>query len=808
VRSASGKMHAFLSITDVTERRQAEEALAESESRFRTVIENSRDGINMLDLATGRYVVYSSSQVELTGFTREELAGFTAEEGYERVHPEDRHISVEQQRMVAAGEDMPEPVEYRWRVKSGEYRWFSDTRKLVRDVEGRPAFLVGTSRDITERKRAEAERERLLAEVEAANAEVGRERTQLEAVLEATPEPILVYDPDGRITRLNAAGRALVSAATNPARPLAERLAESCPVSADGRPLAPTETVTARALAGERVEGSLIGFDWPGRGRVWYSASAAPIRGAGGRIEGAVAVETDITQLRRTQEQLAQERERLAITLHSIGDGVIATDSAGRVVLMNPVAERLTGWSEAEASGRPLAEVFDVVGPMTGEPPQDPVARVLETGGVAKPTNSAFLISRDGSRYVLAHTAAPIRDSSGMVTGTVFVFQDVTLRHRLEAEAEKANKLESLGVLAGGIAHDFNNLLVGILGNVLLARLDADEASEQYEVLEEAGQAAVRAKSLTQQLLTFAKGGDPLRKEQPLGPVIMEATRFALRGSRNVQASYDLATDLWPAAVDAGQLAQVMHNLVLNATQAMPTGGTITVSAKNRLLSEDSPLPLPAGRYVEVVVRDTGTGIAPGNLRRVFDPYFTTKAGGSGLGLAVCYGIVSKHDGYIGVESEPGQGATFTFYLPASAGEVAEPQSAPLHAGSKGRVLVMDDEDIVLRVAKRTLAKLGYQADVAADGLAAIELYRQAMQEGNPYDVVILDLVVPSGFGGMETLRRLRQEDAGVRAIVCSGYSDDPAMSQFAHFGFAASLGKPACLEEIQAAIDAAMAAS
>ena len=362
---------------------------------------------------------------------------------------------------------------------------------------------------------------------------------------------------------------------------------------------------------------------------------------------------------------------------------------------------------------------------------------------------------------------------------------DITAHRRAEEEQLKVQRLESLGVLAGGIAHDFNNLLTAILGNLSL--LQAGGNREQ--VLSETKKAVARARGLTEQLLTFSRGGAPVKKLVDLARLLPETVSFALSGS-NVQAAFRIAPDLLQAELDESQFAQVIDNLVINARQAMPGGGRLEVEAANGLAE--------AGRLsVRISFRDCGVGIPRAHLARIFDPYFSTKQDGKGLGLAVVYSIIRAHGGRIEVESEPGRGAVFTLHLPASADRRPPPPVQPLRGLEGLRVLVMDDEEPIRKVARAMLEKLGCAVQEACDG-------EQALRAGATPQILIMDLTVPGRMGGLEALRRLKALDPGVRAVVSSGYSNDPILASPGEHGFEGMLAKPYTVEEIQRAISQA----
>ncbi len=495
--------------------------------------------------------------------------------------------------------------------------------------------------------------------------------------------------------------------------------------------------------------------------------------------------------LREREARLAEEKERLAVTLRSIGDAVIVTDVAGVITMINKVAEHHTGWTVQEAAGRQLTEVFNIVSEKTGQRCENPVEKVLKSGLISGLANHTALIKKDGAKIAIEDSAAPIRDRNSAVVGIVLVFRDVTEKHRMEEELLKVEKLQSVGVLAGGLAHDFNNLLTSMVGNISMAKMYIDTRSKAYARLNEAEVASRRATDLTHQLLTFSKGGAPVKQTGSIVEIIREAVGFTLSGT-NISAEAAIDNNIRAVEVDAGQISQVFGNLILNAVQAMPRGGILRYTVSNAVLGEHEVPSLEEGAYVKVTIHDTGTGIPAEHLPRIFDPYFTTKQKGSGLGLASVYSIIKKHDGHIMAESPPGAGTTFSLYLPASQGApVAHATDAGAIAGGTGNILVMDDEELVREVSGEMLRSLGYMVKFAKNGAEAVALYQTALEAKDPFDAVIMDLTIPGGMGGKETVQKLLALDPNVKAIVSSGYSNDPIMADYHTYGFKGVIVKP-----------------
>jgi PAS domain S-box-containing protein len=517
------------------------------------------------------------------------------------------------------------------------------------------------------------------------------------------------------------------------------------------------------------------------------------------------------TTLEANRIALATEKEQLAVTLDSIGDAVITTDTAGHVVLMNPIAEHLTGWNIDQAAGRPLGEVFNIINELSGTPCASPVEKVLESGQIVGLANHTVLISRTGEQRSIADSGAPIVTTGGETIGVVLVFRDVTDQYRIEKELQKARKIESLGLLAGGIAHDFNNMLSAILGNIELTLLSADLGDKGRKRLEDAVKASLRARDLTRHLLTFAKGGQPVRQSASLPEIIQDSTDFILHG-REISCHYQCADDLLLVDIDTSQISQVIQNLILNAVQAMAKGGRIDVTCANAESTEIFGNALdPTRQYVRVTISDQGEGIPADIIDKVFDPYFSTKQQGSGLGLSIVHSIINKHDGQIQVASTPGKGATFTIYLPAATGKPEQPPQQSEKACTNqlhGKVLVMDDEEPVRQTIGLMLEEFELESLQAINGEEAVRLFHEHLGTEDPIGLTILDLTVPGGMGGQDAAQKILALDPDASIVVASGYAQDPIMVNYREHGFCAALAKPFDLRELSSVLNLQSTAS
>jgi len=507
---------------------------------------------------------------------------------------------------------------------------------------------------------------------------------------------------------------------------------------------------------------------------------------------------TDITDLHNTEAALRRS-ESLFRTLAENSPAAIFLHQGAEYVYANPAASAITGYSNAEL----LSMGFDA----TVHPEHREMVReraLARLRGEAPPTPyPAKLVCKGGDERWVEIMATPlVLDGKTSVLGTAV---DITERRRAEQEALRAQRLDSLGILAGGIAHDFNNLMTAILGNLSLARRRLTDPDRVGKRLDSAEKAVLSARHLTEQLLTFSRGGRPRTELFDLEGLLRETTALALSGSQ-VEPDIEIRGRPLLVQADEGQLSQVISNLVINAAQAMPEGGVVRVVARPVELGNDEAHGLRAGRYVEIEFQDYGEGITEDDLAHVFDPYFTTKPEGTGLGLSASYSIVRNHGGAITLESQAGIGTCARVLLPAGEGVLKGSSVPPPAAVAHGKLLVMDDDEQVLEVAVGLLEGAGHEAVGAADGSEALDLYSRAMDGGRPFDAVILDLTVPGGMGGRETLEQLRKIDPQVLALVSSGYSNDPTLAEYREHGFAGVVAKPYSSAELYQAVGRALA--
>jgi len=505
----------------------------------------------------------------------------------------------------------------------------------------------------------------------------------------------------------------------------------------------------------------------------------------------------DVSDQVRAQKALKDSEEKFSRAFHGSPDSInINRYEDGVYLEINEGFTRMTGYTTDDVLGR--SSLPRDLGIWVNQEDRKRMVTGLAERGEAE--LEAPFRRKDGS-ILIGQMSARLIEIDG-VKCVLSITRDVTERKRMEEMLLTAEKLESLSLLAGGIAHDFNNLLAGILGNISLARTELPETHPAESSLHAAESAVLRARDLTLQLLTFARGGAPVARLADVGHLVRDAAVFASHGSP-CACAFEVQDGLWPAEIDEGQVSQVVQNIVINAVQAMPGGGQITVKVENATLTAENRYALLSGPYVQVSISDQGTGIPEGLLKRIFDPYFTTKQAGSGLGLATSYSIIRRHKGYLGASSAAERGSTFTFLVPAQPGLKIPPpvQAAATFSRTGGKVLVMDDQEMVRAMAVQMLGGLGFASAGASNGEEAVDLYASALHDGHPFDAVILDLTVVGGLGGKETLSRLLALDPTARVIVSSGYSNDPVLANHRRYGARGVLPKPYRLQEMKQAL-------
>jgi PAS domain S-box-containing protein len=703
----------------------------------------------------------------------------------------------------------PDPNEY-MRVGSEGYRqiatggiYYTESEMRKKDNSRFNCSIIGrainsedlsegaiwTLQDITERKRAEA----TLRDSE----------MRYRELVDNSPLPIQVFAPDGRALRVNKAWESLWGASVGDLRQY--NLFEDQQLADAG-----SLKVLTKAFDGAHVELPLIKYDKariPGpkgfHGELWLRVFAYPVLGADGKPIEVVVVQEDVTERKRAEEELREKEGRYRLLFESANEGIFIHDETG-VMDCNKKGAEMCRLKKEEIIGRSPAEFA---------PERQPDGR-LSTHVVRERIHEALKGMPQVFEWQSMRSDGHLFDSEvtlnrieiGGKTCFQAIVRDITDRKRLEMEINKAQKLESLGALAGGIAHDFNNLLQGVFGYISLAKLKRDDKEKSIKALEDAEKALHMSVNLTNQLLTFSKGGKPVKKIIELQPVIEKAVGFALSGSHTNYQMTVAKEGVWQIEADEGQISQVIQNIVLNADQAMPEGGKVEITLRNITVPGKSlPNSLEKGNYVEIAITDSGSGIQNKYLTKIFDPYFTTKEKGSGLGLATSYSIIKNHNGLMDVQSEPGKGTTFFIYIPAEGrlSETPDQEFEPKKTGARtGNILLMDDEQIVRDVAVDLIRALGHKVEFAVNGEEAIDKYIKAKNTGMPFDIVVLDLTIKGGIGGAETLKKLLEIDPTVKAIVSSGYSDDGVTATYLEQGFKAFLKKPYIVDQLRDILD------
>lgn len=753
---------------DITEQRRSRASLLESETRYRLLFDANPSACWVFDAKTGKFLVVNDGAVSRYGYSREELLAMRVDD----LHLEEDRAAL-WQFIRGLGGGLTRAGVWRQRRKDGSIIYVEALCHSF-DVGGRAGHLV-VAHDITELKLAE----------EKIRASQDRYRRLLENT-RAVP-----WEAELATHRFVYVGPQAAQLLMYPPQDwLAEGFWEAR-LHPDDLERVVGEWRAAIGSGGEfSGEYRLIARDGS---TVWVRhIESLGSDAAGARVLRGFMV--DITDRRLVEERL----HAVARAVESTSDPVCITSAAGAIVHRNPAFSSAFGEECASLTGD-----GGLVACFADQRAVDEALAALAVG--ASWAGQTAMRLAGGRRANMLLRMDCITRGSDRPAGSVWVFTDMAGRQAVDADMIRSSKLESIGLLAGGIAHDFNNLLLIISGNLSLAKMESPEDSPTAALLSEAEKAAERAAELAKQLLTFAKGGAPRRRPVRLAKLLEETVKFNLHGSKS-DGEVTCAADLWPVMIDEGQIVQALSNLIINAKEAMPHGGIIRVKARNRRLEGGALSTLAEGDYVHVRVSDEGIGIQPDVMDKIFDPYFTTKTHGSGLGLPTTYSIIRKHEGLITVESEPGVGTSFDIYLPAEARATVRDEVTPrgsvvttsfLLREGKGKVMVMDDEPGVRLTMIKALRRLGYDGHPARDGEEAMTMFREAIDSGTPFDAAILDLTIPRGAGGEEVVRLMREMVPEFPAIAFSGYSENPVLANYREYGFAAAMGKPFHIEEL-----------
>ncbi len=807
---------------DITERKKGQEALRRSEERFRLAMSGATDGLWDWDLKT-QEMYYSPRWKSMLGYSDHELENNMGT--WERLlHPDDRASSAAFIKDFLEGYAGKFELEFRLRHKDGSYRDILSRAFLVHDDDGRPARLAGTHVDVTERRRIEerlrkeAERNRVLLEMY----EKAAHLTDNELYESVLAQAVRITDSEiGFFHALSDDQDSIVLTTWD------KKTMRNCSVPEPkhypvdqagnwvdcvrlGRPVVYNDYQTSpnrkglpeghvplrRFMSIPVIEDGKVRFIFGVGNKTgdYEEHDMVQLQIVAGELH-------KITAKRRSDEALRRSEEFIRNILDTVDEGFVVIGRDMKILAAN---RAFCAWNDeaGSAHGRPVLgrHCYEISHKKTRPCDEDgelcAVKRVFETG---KPQAAMHKHEDAKGNILYVETKAfPMRDAEGRVTSAIETIHNITERHLLEEQQLKSQKLEAIGTLAGGIAHDFRNLLQGVFGYISLAKMDPDKG-KSLAALEQAEKALNLSINLTNQLLTFSKGGKPVKKRLDVLPVVESAVKFALSGSRSYdRLEYD--PGLWPVEADEGQIAQVIQNIVLNAHEAMPGGGPINISVRNVRACTDKMLP-GEGKFVSIVIEDSGAGIPRQHISRIFDPYFTTKQRGSGLGLATSYSIIKNHGGLIDVRSEEGKGSAFSICLPASEDRTERAAQSIIPAPwRKGKVLVMDDEEIVRDVVSQMLQTIGHEVVCTENGEEAIEKLREATGCGrkNIFDAAILDLTVKGGMGGEQVAAKLAEIDPDIKIIVSSGYSDSSIVSNYRAYGFSASLSKPYTIEVLK----------
>ena len=755
-------------LKDLYEVIQAQNKAAESEERYRAAIENTRDGILICN--KDRVLFTNTSFCNMTGQTREHIYSVNP---ITLFHQDDRSKLLSIIRAEGKGLKKTKILETRVHKKEGYFQG----ELSAAGIRYRNSHAVIISiRKLSERKKIDKE--------------LQEKHGFLEALIENSPIGISVHDRNGTLLMANNSWRRIWKKTK---KDQLEKMIPRSELIMDDKDSYLGDYIRAveeiYRKGGELYIPQLRLINPYPEGAEWISHHFYALKDEDGKVDKVITLMVDLTESFKTKEELEVTRDKYRELSRNIPVAIYrsTTKPGGRILSANPEMFNMFKIANVEDLGNICVQELYV----DTDRRQDLIEEIHSKDVVEN--FEAELKRQDGTTFLASISAKGIVGSSGEIEYIEGIIRDITNQRRIEEDQQKVENLESIGTLAGGIAHDFNNLLMSIQGNISLAISGTDEKENRNRlILAEAATDA--AADLTRQLLTFSKGGVPVKKKINLKDIVSAAVQFALRGS-SILAEYDINEDLDFVEVDVEQVSQVIKNIVLNSVQAMPEGGIIKITCRNmEILEEENDL--KTGSYVLTSIKDLGEGIPADNLAKIFNPYFTTKKGGTGLGLSMCYSIISRHSGTIRVFSEEGEGTEFKVYLPIANEFVVEEDMTEDYENSVQvddsiYVLVMDDDPGIRDVLTCMLEILGHKVEKCENGADAISIYKKQMSSENPFDIVIMDLTIPGGMGGEEAIKYLREIDPEVKVIVSSGYSNNPVISHYADFGFSGRLAKP-----------------
>lgn len=783
---------------DITEQIQTKRKLTESERKYRSFIQESIDAF-YINSPEGKILDYNKSLRDMLGYTDDEMCDLNARETYVDLSERKRICSMLEEKGVVRG------FETRLRKKSGEVIDCRINSFVKRGEDGSIVSIRGIIRDVTNRKK----RERLLRSA------LQRNR----ALLKAIPDMIFILDSEG--TYLDVMTKNSEDLIDSREKLLGKKLSE---VGFKGDLLNEIMTKIEEVLETGEICSVNYRIEILSGRRSSFEARIVKLNQnevvvIARNIDEKVKIDRKLDEYREHLEDLVEERtgelesvnrklkeeidqrieiqtaleqseERYRNLFYNSPESILLLDREGNILEINRLLEGIFDVGKKDLVGKNVGDLF----PMEPGAWEEYIDRLEKQTDDNKPEHFEMDYPDHKGKMRKLEVSLSITKSNGKIASIQVIGKDITDRKRMEEEMIRAQKMESIGVMAGGIAHDFNNILTTILGNVSLARLHAKDREKIRERLVDAEDACKRARDLTHQMMTFSRGGVPEKKATSISKLIQESVSFSLRGS-NSTPEIQVDENLWNVRVDPGQINQVLNNLLINASQAMPKGGKVFIRADN-VEDPDKSLNLPDGRYVRITVRDEGCGIPRENLTKIFDPYFTTKEAGNGLGLATSFSILKNHDGRIMVDSVLGRGTEFNLFIPADPSLEPDAEEAGEPLTGKGKILVMDDDKNILSVVEEMLDHLGYDVETVSDCDEVLNVYKEAMKD-IPFDLVILDLLVPGGMGGKVCMEKLKKIDPGLKALISTGYSSDPIVSDFGDYGFLGCIRKPYRIREL-----------